>query len=359
MISPFATFRWILAKDVRQRLRDRSGLVVALAVPLAMAALIGTALERANQGIALSLGIVAAPDEADAFERWLAQPWLGDDVMLTRFDDPTLARAAVDDGSVQLALHLAPGGMRIETRKHLVNETRIVQALAERYRAEQAGDAAARAAVAPRSPGGELRMIDYFATSMAILFLNFGVLGGVRALQEEKQSGALARLAAAPVSPVAVLAGKFGALLATGALQLAVMVVATSWLFGTRWGEPLPLLVLGGAAVAMAVGLTSFLMALTRDAAQGTVLANTVIFVLAVIGGQFMPPQGLPDLFETLQRLTPNGQAARGLVDLAAAAPEHAWAVIVEPTLFAGGVGVAGIAFGVARARDALTRAMG
>ena len=107
----------------------------------------------------------------------------------------------------------------------------------------------------------------------------------------------------------------------------------------------------------MAVGLTSFLMAWAGSAERGIVAANIAIFVLAVIGGQFMPPQGLPDSFETLQRLTPNGQAARGFIDLAAAGPSAGHRVVLEPALATLAVGLAGLAYGIHRAHDALHRA--
>jgi hypothetical protein len=86
-------------------------------------------------------------------------------------------------------------------------------------------------------------------------------------------------------------------------------------------------------------------------------VANLGIFGLSVIGGQFMPPQGLPDVFETLQRLTPNGQAARGFVDLAAAGPGAGFRTIAEPLLATFLVGVAGTAYGASRAHEALHRA--
>jgi hypothetical protein len=83
-----------------------------------------------------------------------------------------------------------------------------------------------------------------------------------------------------------------------------------------------------------------------------------VIFLLAVVGGQFLPPQGLPDVFETLNRFTPNGQAFRGFTELAAAAGAGSVRTILEPLLVTGGVGLAGIAFAAFKAREALQRAI-
>ena len=189
-----------------------------------------------------------------------------------------------------------------------------------------------------------------------LLFLTFAVLSGVRALQSEVDTGTLARLRASPAVPVAILGGKFGALLLIGAIQMTVMIAATSLLFGTRWGNPFPVAVLVGTSVLMAVGLTSFFVSLARNAEQGQGIASIVIFLLAVIGGQFMPPQGLPEFFDTLNRLTPNGQAFRGFVDLAAAGADGGLHTVLEPLLVTGAVGLGGIAFAASRARAALER---
>jgi ABC-2 type transport system permease protein len=212
--------------------------------------------------------------------------------------------------------------------------------------------------VLPLSPGGRLRTVDFFAASLAVLFLNFAVLSGVRALQSEIDSGTIARLVATPTAPVVIFAGKFAALVLIGVAQMSVMIAATSLLFGTSWGNPLPVAALVGTNVLMAIGLTAFLMSLAENAEQGQGLAAIVINLLAVVSGQYFPPQGLPDVFETFNRFTPNGQAFRGFTDLAAAADAGSLRTILEPLLVTGGVGLAGIVFAAFKARTALQRVL-
>ena len=231
----------------------------------------------------------------------------------------------------------------------------LVQDFLERVAAKRV-DQLPIASVTPLSPGGSLRMIDFFAASMTVLFLTFAVLSGVRALQSEVDSRTILRLMASPTEPTAILAGKFAALLLVGLTQMSVMIAATSILFGTKWGNPLPVAALVATSVLMAIGLTAFLMSLAKNAEQGTAMAALVIALLSIVGGQFLPPQGLPDIFETLARLTPNGQAFYGFVDLSAAGSNGSIATIVQPLLFTGLVGVAGIVFATFRARSALQR---
>jgi len=352
----------ILGKDLRQRARDRSGWIVAFVVPLLMAFVLGTALGGAGDEHPDDVAVVAAPGDAraEAFAQWLAAR--GGPPLALHPSDEDGARAALKDQSVKAALLFAPEGPRVLARQREVFAARRLETLVDRFLAESALAAAGAptpARVVRRSPGGELRIIDFFAPSMAVLFLSFTALAGVRALQGEKDTGALARLAAAPVHPLSVLGAKFGALLLTGLVQMAVMVVATALLFGTHWGRPLPLTAMVASAAWMAVGMTAFFVAWGGNAERGTTIANVSLFVLALIGGQFMPPSGLPDVFETLQRLTPNGQATRGFVDLAAAGASGGLHTIAEPLLVTFAIGTAGVAYGIRRAHDALHRAAG
>jgi len=178
----------------------------------------------------------------------------------------------------------------------------------------------------------------------------------VRALQAEVDSRTMIRLIASPSPPSAIVAGKFAALMLIGIIQMSTMIAATSILFGTHWGNPLPTAALVFTSVLMAIGLTAFLMSLADNAEQGTALAAMVIALLSIVGGQFLPPQGLPDVFETLTRLTPNGQAFFGFIDLSAAGAHGSLITVAQPLVFTAIVGLSGIAFAALRARGALQR---
>jgi hypothetical protein len=251
--------------------------------------------------------------------------------------------------------------------------------------------------VVPLSAGVQMRVVDFFAASMTILFLNFGVLSGVRALQTEVDLRTIVRLIASPAQPIganirkiwvryllfihaiyclvnylerpishklapmpaqpyAIVAGKFAALLIIGLAQMGTMIAATSVLFGTRWGNPLPTAALVFTSVLMAIGLTAFLMSLASNADQGNALAAMVIVLLSIVGGQFLLLQGLPNIFETLTRLTPNGQAFFGFIDLSAAGAHGSLLTIAQPLAVTAIVGLSGITLAGLRAGATLQR---
>ena len=380
----------VCLKDLRQRLRDRTALLVAVVVPLVLAGLIGFSIGSNEAGFQLRLALVDLDrgPHADALRAFLARPWLDEVVLLEPAASPEAAAAmlAADEADAALVVrrgflepaggdagtgatspHEAPG-LEVLASGHDAFATRMTVALAERFRIEAARRAGPRegtgagtplASMLPVSPGGRLRPVDYFAFSMTVLFLTFTVLSGVRALQEEVDAGALARLVASPAPARSIVAGKLLGLLLLGWLQMGTMILATRLLFGTHWGPPWIVAALVFTTTWMAIGMTSFFMAAARNAEQGHTLASITIFLLAVVGGQFMPPQGLPDVFDTLQRLTPNGQAARGFMDAAAlGSAGSSFGGVWEPLLVTFAVGCAGIAFAARRAGDALTRSV-
>lgn len=356
----------VCLKDLRQRLRDRTAIVVAVVVPLLLSGLVGLALGGNASGFEMRLALVDedGTEAARDFGDFLSRPWLEDVILVVPARAEAEAVALLENDDADVALVLRAGfaahtetSPRIEVLSGGRNpfSTRMTVALAERFIATLGSENPTPETTAI-SPGGRLRTVDYYAFSMTVLFLTFTVLSGVRSMQEEVESGAIARLVASPASARSVLAGKLLGLMGTGLLQMSVMILATSLLFGTDWGSPVAVASLVVSSVLMAIGMTSFFMAIAPNAEQGQMLASISIFLLAVVGGQFMPSQGLPDVFETLQRLTPNGQAARGFMDAAALGTTTGLRPFLEPLLATSAVGVAGIAFAARRATSAIVQ---
>jgi ABC-2 type transport system permease protein len=361
----------VCIKDLRQRLRDRTAILTAIGAPLVLTALMGLALggsSSSGSGMRLAIADLDHSALSSAFVAFVQRPSLGGKVKVEPVDSVDAAETLIREHHAECAVVMRAGfAQSIPSANPPPVE--ILAARGQQFamlatrgllrdfvnRAAAPPDRAAPEVI-PLSAGGQMRIVDFFAASMAVLFLNFGVLSGVRALQAEVDSRTIVRLVASPTPPYAIVAGKFAALLLLGLIQMGTMIAATSILFGTRWGNPLPTAALMFTSVLMAIGLTAFLMSLANNADQGTALAAMVITLLSIVGGQFLPPQGLPDIFETLTRLTPNGQAFFGFIDLSAAGAHGSLLTVAQPLAFTAMVGLSGIAFAGLRARSALQR---
>ncbi|MGO9450642.1 MAG: ABC transporter permease [Candidatus Binataceae bacterium] len=359
----------VCLKDLRQRLRDRTAILTAIVAPLVLTALMGLALgglQGGGGGMRLCIADLDHSKLSSGFVDFVERPALGGVIQVEPVDSLPAAERMIEQHQAECAVVMRPGfGSAITSGNPPPVE--ILAARGEEFATQATSellrDYIHRAAipsdravpeVIPRSAGGQMRVVDFFAVSMTVLFLTFGVLSGVRALQTEVDSRTMVRLIASPTPPYAIVAGKFAALLLIGLIQIGTMIAATHFLFGTRWGNPLPATALGFTSVLMAIGLTAFLMSLGKNAEQGASFATIVIVLLSIVGGQFLPPQGLPDVFETLTRLTPNGQAFFGFLDLSAAGPHGTLMTIAQPLAFTAIVGLGGIALAGLRARRSL-----
>ena len=160
-------------------------------------------------------------------------------------------------------------------------------------------------------------VLDYFAPSIAIIFLFIGGGLGMRSLMLERSGGTLVRIAAAPLRPTRIVIGKMLAIFVTGLISILLVWGATTVLFGADWGAPLGVLLLSIGAAAAMCGLGAFLTSLARNEQEAFGVALIVGLLLSLIGGNLLPPGSLPGFLQILSLGTPNGWALVGFGRLA------------------------------------------
>lgn len=185
--------------------------------------------------------------------------------------------------------------------------------------------------VVPRSAGTrELSSVSYYAPAMGIFFMLFAIGFGARGYFLERTGGTMERLAAAPISPAAVMVGKSLATFVYGVASLGTVAAVTSLVFGAEWG-PLPAVVALVLALGLTlVGLTALVIAVARSERQAEGFASILTFGLVLLGGNFIFISAAPPMVRTLSLLTPNGWALRAFTDLAGGAD---WTAAVTPLL--------------------------
>ena len=361
MSNPFRIVALVAAKDLRQRLRDRSAILVAIIAPLGLAFIFSRLLAGATEFHAtyafvnLDGGPMAATFREDVLGT------LANDGMLTIRDATTedAARADVEAGTADAAFVLPAGfsaaiaageqaKIQVLGARNAGLATEVARAIAERYGdgvrgvelavetvarlrgqplgpevAQVAGAAAAQAQnppVALLDDATNLRQLSlstYFSTSMAILFLFFSAQIGLVSLFEERRIGTLGRMLAGPVAPWSVLAGKTLGGLIQAAVSMTVLIVATTVLVGADWGPPIGVALVTGAAIVAATGLTALVTSFAKSADSAGAANSAVAITMGVLGGSFTPTSQAPEALNVLALLTPNGWFMRGLGDMA------------------------------------------
>lgn len=357
----------IAAKDLRQRVRDRSAIVLGFVAPLAIAALMSFAFSGA-ESFHITVGVVDddGGSLAAAFIDVLGSPELRDVISVELVDDVTAASRAVEDDDVQAAI-VIPGGftaaaaggtpqpLEVLTSVDNVLAGEVASAIGTSFVAQvNAGRLSVAAALEAGAPAAELgdlvaaaselrlpvaidqrptgsrtlKTISYYGPGMGIFFVFFAVGFGARGWFIEQREGTLERMSAA-VRPSQILLGKGIAVFVYGLASLGTMALFTTLVFGADWGGPLLAAALCIAMMIAVVSLTALVTLAARTERQSEGLASIVVFGLALLGGNFVFVSASPPLLRRLALLTPNGWALRGFVDLATG--ERALATIAQP----------------------------
>jgi ABC-2 type transport system permease protein len=319
--------------DLRQRVRDRSVIIFALVVPLALMFVFDLVFgNTTGDGLELqAIDVAVSADPTDdmatvVIDAVRSLDGEGFDVTVARFPEET-ARSRVDDGSSAMAILLPDGfgpavqngapvtvdavrGGSAELEVDIVLS--VVDGVLDRF---AAGAVTARAALAEGVPADRLgSLAEQAATGgpayelvqgqaaseqldsgaalvagQAGLFLLFTVGFGVTGLLVDKENGTLARLRSMPMPPWFIVAGKALMSLVLGVVSTSVLLAAGGALFDADFGSPLPVFLLVVCATAAGTSVMFLVVRVARTSEQAGVATAIVALVLGIGGGAFMP----------------------------------------------------------------------
>lgn len=173
-----------------------------------------------------------------------------------------------------------------------------------------------RAAPSADSEPMEFDILAYLAPGMALLFLMYTVSNGGRTILAERHEGTLPRLLATPTTPAQVLGGKLLGIFLTGLTQVGILILASTLLFGLKWGDPLAVFLLVTAVAAGATGWGSLLAAIAKTPAQVSSVGTAMMLMFGVLGGSFGFNFPLPGWLQIAGKATPNSWGLEGFTAL-------------------------------------------
>ncbi len=354
---------WTVArKDLRQRLRDRSAYVIGIVAPLVLATLMGAqTLGTTSEDLAYDFAFVNEDggERGAAFGAVLAA--LDDEgVIKLRVVDRVAANRLVDANAITAAI-VAPAGFSAEvdagqatTLEVIANPedetgSQVAEAFARSFAnevsavsmsvqtaldarttpvdeatiptlVERALDVSSPALLArAEAPGAGVGFAAHISFGMAVFFLFFTVQFGVLSLIDERVSGTMARLVAAPIRRSSILAGKAFGSFVLGVASVAVLVVATSLPpLETDWGNLAGVALLTVAGVLAAVGIVALIGGFARNSEEATGYSMFAAVVLGLLGGAFFPVGLATGTIERASLLTPHRWLIGGYRELSA-----------------------------------------
>lgn len=204
---------------------------------------------------------------------------------------------------------------------------------------------------------GETRTFDalqYFAPSMAILFMTFAMAAGGATILNEQRNWTLQRILTTPTPRWVFLGGKLAGTFLIGLGQMAVLIGTTS-LIAALLGRTEPVWgsnILGIALIVFAVtfaatSLGLLIAAAAKSPSQADTYSTVVLFLLGMLGGSFIPITNLPDFLDWLPKITLNYWGIQGFFSLAAY--DAPTGDILTNVLALGGLGLVFIVFSLWR----------
>jgi ABC-2 type transport system permease protein len=379
----------VAAKDLRQRLRNRSAILVSIVAPLGLAVIFSQLL---GSTVGFHATYVVADMDGGALSTALRDQAIGGLVKAGVADvsdvaTEAAARGAVEDGTADAAF-IIPAGftaaiaagqavtLDIVGARNAGLATQVARSVAQRFADDVVGvqlavvtaagvsssplseaDITRIAGVAAAAPPAvslvdrtaELRQLSlptYYSASMAALFLFLTAQMGLVSIFHERDRGTLRRILASPLRPSDVLGGKLLGGFLQALISMAVLVIATTALIKADWGPPLGVAIMVVAAILAATGISTLVVSFFHTGEAAGAASSAVGITLGILGGTFAPTSTAPDIMTRVALLTPNAWFLRGLGEMAGptgsfAACLPAAGVLLVMAILTGGIGVA------------------
>jgi ABC-2 type transport system permease protein len=379
----------IARKEIAQRIRDRSFLIIGFAAPLILAFvfnLILGGLLRDGASPVFDFGLVVPDDDpvGEVFQTILTTLEAEGVVIVTTYDSAEAAQAAIDEGDLDAAFILPPeltnamivgqASITVVGNVDATTGTAVAEAIAAQFAhgawtaqvgvqtafaagaitQAEIGEATDRAAaivtdamvtLEPTATASrQLSPATYFISGIGIFFIFFIVGLAVTSMLWERTNGTLGRLLAAPIRPASILAGKVLSAFTLGILAMTVLAIVGTVVLGADFGNPIAAAAVIFAAVFAAAGIMTFAGGLARTADQAGALQSIVALTLAMLGGTFVPiTDESGSVLEFLRYLTPNAWYLRGLGDVSGGALAEAFTAAAILALIGLVFGTAGL----------------
>ncbi len=345
----------LTASDLLQRVRDKSVIIFALVVPLALMSVFNLVFSAADDlelkpvTVAMSapadddlaqvlVTVIRGLDEAD-----------GLDVSVEEVDEAT-GRKHVDDGDAAMALVVPVGFGQAARAGQAVSveairgdeagiEADIVLSVTDGVLQQLAsGAVTARAGLAEGVAPADLAGLVEQATTgglayeltrgeasdeqldagaalvagQAGLFLLFTVGIGVSGLLVERENGTLARLRSMPIPRWVIVASKALVSLVLGVVSTSVLLALGSVLFDADFGSVPAVAALVVCAATAGTSVMFLIVRVAHTSEQAGIATSIVALVLGIGGGAFFPVAST-GIFAQLLDLTPVAALLRGL----------------------------------------------
>lgn len=150
---------------------------------------------------------------------------------------------------------------------------------------------------------------QYYAGGMGVLFLLMTVVFLVGSMIEEKEEDVYKRLIVSKLSNTSYIVGKLLGIVLMSMIQLAVIILFTSFVFKVNWGEPFTVVMIGCSFILNAAGFGVLIGSFINREKTFNSVGILGTQVLAALGGSMVPLYFFPQWVIDISYFLPNSLA--------------------------------------------------
>ncbi|HEX3027860.1 MAG TPA: ABC transporter permease [Clostridia bacterium] len=159
--------------------------------------------------------------------------------------------------------------------------------------------------------------IQFYSTTMLVMFMLFGATAGTRLIIEERETRTLGRIMCAKAAKSTLIIGKFLGLLFICFVQALILILFTHFVYSVDWGASIPgvlLVTLCSTFAAAAFGM--FIAALSKSPGAADGFSQIFIQSFTLLSGGMVPIYVFPPAMKVVAKFTLNWWAVNGFQDI-------------------------------------------
>ena len=325
----------LIKKEMVTGFREVNVMLIFTLMPILIIAILGLTFNNVMESEVIEMDHVAVEyavegDEAeltDGFTMLMGELITGEGSSVTKVSDLDGSVEKLKDAKISCAIRIDETNGEITVYKNSLQDTEgsliegvlgtyvarynaiteIVKvnprAMAEIDTTAEAGDYSRMTSLGERKTFGSM---DYYGTAMIVLFVLYAVLPPFYSISNERKIGTGNRMLSSPFKKYEFFMGKFFGGMVLTILQLGVVVVVSTFVFGVNWGNRpiLPMmLLLSEIVMATSIGICFGLVIKNEGTAAS--LVHTLIVLFGFFGGTYIPLSQVEGLAEVGRYFSP------------------------------------------------------
>ena len=195
----------------------------------------------------------------------------------------------------------------------------------------------------------QLKSFQYYSAGMGVMFMLFAGMFGIKSILVERKDQTLMRMMSTTTTNTTIIAGKFVGMICTGFVQILIMIILTSLIYGVHWGNSYAGIgVMALTTVFAIAGMSIFVAAISKTERSAEMLASIGIQIISMLGGSMVPIHMFPKFLQAVSKVTVNKWAIQGFSDMML---DKGFSTIIQPSLVLVAIGAVFAVVGAWRLR--------